>query len=340
MNKDIELKLIEACKQNKADKTTSLGSREHISEISKYLSQQRFNNEIDKIFKKLPSILIHSTMLPEHDSFQSVDSHLGSLIVSRDTNGKAHVFRNGCRHRGAKLVNNKGCGKRMVCPYHAWSYSTDGKLANVPGERHCFPNLDKESNGLLEIASVEQYGFIWICPEAENNKQASMHLAEHLGDMASHMQWLAPHELTAFKQKSRIWNGNWKLFAEGGLETYHFAFTHKDSIAPYFYNNTAVIDEISQHFRVVMPTKELENDNLTSLHDCSHTLLYLMPNTALLIQKEHVDWIQFRAIVVDKTEITITSLIPKNADLTDENQHAHWEKNHNISNSTLDEDWT
>lgn len=80
--------------------------------------------------------------------------------------------------------------------------------------------------------------------------------------MVSHMQWLDADNFTLFARTSENWGGNWKLFAEGGLETYHFAFAHKQTIASSFYNNTAVIDQLGKHFRVVMPTKKLEFDNV------------------------------------------------------------------------------
>ena len=341
MNNELEIRLIDACKENRDNKTTSLGDKEYRSDIQKYLSEERFTSEVDKVFKTQPMILAHTSELPEPNTFQSVETPMGSVIVSRDAEGKVHAFYNSCRHRGARLVNGKGCNKRMICPYHAWSYSTDGKLANVPGQAQCFPELNKEDNGLISLACVEKYGLIWLCPGSEQ-EQADASLDTHLGQMVSHLEWLAPENYKMYERSREVWNGNWKLFAEGGLETYHFAFAHRDTIAPYFYNNTAVIDQLDQHFRVVMPTKALENaatEGSPSLHDVSHTLFYLLPNSAFLIQKAHVDWIHFRPLSADKTEITITSLIPADADLDDPEQSQHWQRNFEITNTTLGEDW-
>lgn len=353
MNKDLEKQLVEACRQNWTGKTTSLGAEVHKADTARYRCQQRFQDELNKVFNILPSMLLHSSELAEPDSFQPVATALGSLIVSRDASGKVHLFRNSCRHRGARLVKEKQCARRMICPYHAWSYATDGQLSNIPGQSHCFPGIDKENNGLITVPCAEKYGFIWLCPGAEEGSSAETHLDKHLGEMAAHLQWLAPQQLKFFQRTSKIWNGNWKLFAEGGLETYHFAFAHKATIAPYFFNNTAVIDQLGAHFRVVMPTRELESVEAKaeaqsntqakvqpSLRDCTHTLLFLSPGSALLVQKAHVDWIQFRPIAVDKTEISVTSLIPAQVELDNPEQRAHWQKNHHITNLTLDEDWS
>ena len=339
MDQVLELKLIEESKYNRDQKTTSLGEKERRSDVTRYTSKARYQQEIDKVFSHLPAVLVHASEVAEPNCFMAVDTPLGSLIVTRDGQGVCHVFRNSCRHRGAKLVHGSGCNKRLICPYHAWSYSTDGKLSNVPGQAHCFPDLDKATNGLIELTCVEKYGFVWLCSAARSTQDAEIQLQEHLAEMAGHLRWMAAEKLKVFKRTSKVWNGNWKLFAEGGLETYHFAFAHKQTIAPSFYNNLAVIHQLGQHFRVVMPTKALEADNLSSLHDCSHTLFLLLPGSALLVQKEHVDWIQFRPLAVDKTEITVISLIPSETDLEDEKQQSHWAKNHHITNTTLDEDW-
>lgn len=344
MNEQIEIALIEDAKTNIANKTTSLQGEETISSLDKYRTQARFEQERRSLFSMAPMVLMHASELSEPNSYQSVDTPIGSLIVSRDQHGKAHILRNSCRHRGARIVSGKGCSKRLVCPYHAWSYSTDGELSNIPGQVQCFPNTDKAKNGLLRLGCVEQFGFIWLCPTLKPEDNGEAHLASHLGGMVEHLQWLAPQHLKRFKQTTKRWLGNWKLFAEGGLETYHFSFAHKGTIAPYFHNNIAVIDQIDQHFRVVMPTKSLSpsassTDGHLSLHDYSHTLFYLLPSAALLIQKEHVDWIHFNPKGPDETEISVTTLIPSTADLTDPVQQQHWEKNHHITNETLDEDW-
>ena len=163
--------------------------------------------------------------------------------------------------------------------------------------------------------------------------------------MATHLQWMNGDKLKYFERTAKVWQGNWKLFAEGGLETYHFAFAHQKTIAGSFQNNVAVIDQLGSHYRVVMPTKAIDkpgllNEDYLSLRDYSHTLFYLMPNTAMLVQEKHVDWISFRPIAVDTTEITITTLIPEDEDLKQPSIQTWWQKNHHITNKTLDEDWT
>ncbi|GAA5316449.1 MAG: hypothetical protein AseanaTS_16530 [Candidatus Pelagadaptatus aseana] len=345
MDRSNEIKLINECIENRDNRTTSLGDTIHTSRADRYTSSERFELERDYLLKKLPMPLAHVSEVAEPNSYRRVDTPIGQLLVTRDEQGNSHVFHNSCRHRGARLINDdKGCSKRLTCPYHAWSYGTDGQLNTVPGEKHCFPDLDKQSHGLVEVANVEKYGFVWACPSATDTQSAEQALDDHLGEMGKDLQWMAGENLKAFKNTTKIWGGNWKLFAEGGLETYHFAFAHRNTIAPHFYNNTAVIENAGNHYRVIMPTRSLEKVEDTpeehrSIHDFTHTLFMLMPYSAFLVQKEHVEWITFLPLSEGETRISITSLVPGDADLEDFQQRNHWDKNHQITITTLDEDW-
>ena len=55
------------------------------------------------------------------------------MILCRDRAGAVHVFLNSCRHRGMKVCRyDDGNTPLFTCPYHGWSYATDGRLVGVP----------------------------------------------------------------------------------------------------------------------------------------------------------------------------------------------------------------
>ena len=53
------------------------------------------------------------------------------------------------------------CGKRITCPYHAWTYSTDGRLVGLP-LRANYPGLDPDQYGLAEIEQEIWRGFVFV----------------------------------------------------------------------------------------------------------------------------------------------------------------------------------
>ena len=66
------------------------------------------------------------------------------------------------------------------CPYHGWSYATDGKLVGVPYYKDAYKEtLDKSKWGLPEVPQMYNYkGSIW----ATWDKKAPPFL-DYLGDM-------------------------------------------------------------------------------------------------------------------------------------------------------------
>src|SRR3989449_2909409 len=87
-----------------------------------------------------------------------------SVILCRDRAAKIHVFLNSCRHRGMKVCRyDEGNTVEFQCPYHGWSYASDGALVGVPFAKDAYgEQLDKSRWGLIEVARMETYkGTIW-----------------------------------------------------------------------------------------------------------------------------------------------------------------------------------
>ena len=340
MDRSTELELIRRCQLLSEDRTTTLGDAEAVSDTDRYRSQRQFDEEVRLLHSVKPVPLVHCSELPTPDSFVATETSLGSLLVSRDAEGHARVFHNMCRHRGTPLAGGEVTfNKRITCPYHAWSYNTNGQLQSVSDEHHCFPNIDKGNNGLLQLPGIEKYGFVWACPAADGD--AEQHLETDLAGVVPDLDWLGMDQLTVFEKNVKRWRANWKLLSEGGVETYHFSFAHKETIGPLFLNNTAVIEALGKHLRLVLPTKALTEvaslpEDQQRIRDCSHVLYSLFPTTALLVQHHHVDWIDFRPVSPYETEIRITTLVP--AELK-ESKNDHWRHNHDITVEVLDEDF-
>ena len=73
--------------------------------------------------------------------------------------------------------NDVQCTKKLVCPYHAWTYSVDGRLLALP-RPDTFPGLEKDGYSLVELPSCETGGLIWFCPREET---ADFTLAQTIG---------------------------------------------------------------------------------------------------------------------------------------------------------------
>ncbi len=197
---------------------------------------------------------------------------------------------------------------------------------------------------LQYLRFFEKYGFIWVWANQNDTLNPESILDIHLGAVGELLASLKVNNLHAFKSTSKNWQANWKLLTEGGLETYHFSFAHKNTIGPYFLNNTSVIDYIADHIRVAMPSKNIveviekeEKDRF--LRDFTHTLYSIFPQSAFLIQEKHIDWVRTRPVSEGVTEMIITSLIPDTPNSLSKEQRKYWEENFSITLTTLDEDF-
>jgi phenylpropionate dioxygenase-like ring-hydroxylating dioxygenase large terminal subunit len=159
--------------------------------------------------------------LPAPGAYVAASIGRTPVLVLRDrATGELRAFLNACRHRGTQLLEGKGtCDKQIKCPYHAWSYGTDGRLLGVP-YRDSF-TCDVSDHGLVpvRIGTVGPMVFACLDPMAPP-------LDEWLGELpaafarADMAPWTLGFELTYDLE------ANWKLFVENANDGYHVQFVH------------------------------------------------------------------------------------------------------------------
>ena len=108
-----------------------------------YHDPEFFELEKRVIFRSAWQLVCHVNDIPARGDFHSFEFLGESAIVVRADNGEVRAFHNVCRHRAARILDGpKGnCGRRITCPYHAWTYALDGRLVGVPN-RESFRGLD------------------------------------------------------------------------------------------------------------------------------------------------------------------------------------------------------
>jgi phenylpropionate dioxygenase-like ring-hydroxylating dioxygenase large terminal subunit len=98
-----------------------------------YHDPEYFRVEMARLIRPSWQIVCHASDIPEAGDWRTLDIAGDSIIVLRGTDNAIRAFANVCRHRGSRLVDGEaGCARRLTCPYHAWTYATDGRLVGVP----------------------------------------------------------------------------------------------------------------------------------------------------------------------------------------------------------------
>lgn len=157
--------------------------------------------------------------LPGPGSYVTLQLGAYPVIVVRGADGVIRAFHNVCRHRGQRIcAKPAGTSPKLVCPYHQWTYDSDGRLLWA---RDMGADFDTAAHGLKPVACAQAAGMVFLCLAATPPDFAPVQAAAD--------RYTAPHGLADLKvaHRSRIVEGgNWKLVLENNRECYHCAGAH------------------------------------------------------------------------------------------------------------------
>lgn len=179
--------------------------------------------EADRIFRKEWICVGTEKQLGDVGGFFTVTVLEQPLLVVRDASGSVRCFYNTCRHRAMRIAEGAGSAKSFRCPYHHWTYDTQGQLIAAPAmEKTC--DFDLADIRLEEVATTSWLGFIFI-----NFSGPSKPLAPELKVVEEDIApWSLPELEVALEIRFQC-DWNWKLMWENGAEGYHVMATHKNS---------------------------------------------------------------------------------------------------------------
>lgn len=214
---------------------------------SNYYDHDRWQLEMDRVFKRVPLTLAFSCELSEPGSYRALEVAGVPVLLTRGQDGVVRSFVNMCSHRGAMIMEDgTGTARRFTCPYHAWSYDQEGALVGVL-DRDEFGEFDTSCHGLTQLPCEERAGIIFgsVTPGTD------LHLDEFL---CGYDEVLATHAFDEclFVGRQQVDGPNWKVAYDGYLDFYHLPILHKDTFGP-DYSNKAIYDAWGPHQRVTSP---------------------------------------------------------------------------------------
>ncbi len=275
-----------------------------------------FAAEQERVLRPSWQIVCHESDVAGEGDWHSLDYLGESVIVVR---GKDHVLRaftNVCRHRGSRLVDGaSGCAKKLVCPYHAWTYDLDGRLTGVP-DSASYPALDRDQAGLVPVELEQWRGFVFVRLADDGGPGVAQM-------MAPYEAMIEPYRFPDLRALGRVTlrprSVNWKNVGDNYSDGLHIAVAHPGLTRlfgkSYGVEATRHVDRMwgemvdrpsanwsERHYqRLLPPVEHLPADK-------QRLWLYfkLWPNVAFDIYPDQVDFMQW--LPVSPTECLIREI--------------------------------
>lgn len=216
-----------------------------------YYDPDHWQQEVDRVFKRLPLMLAMSCELRDAGDFKTLDVAGVPVLMLRDGDGRPRAYVNSCSHRGAVVVTEaSGNRRRFSCPYHAWTYDHDGRLVAVYQERD-FGHIDKSCHGLTELPAAERAGMIWVTLDADSPLDIDTFLCGY--DAVLEPFGFADWSLY---DSRTIAGPNWKIAYDGYMDLYHLPILHRNTFGSDM-PNQALYYAWGPHQRVASPDPSL-----------------------------------------------------------------------------------
>jgi len=198
------------------------------------------------VFAKSWQFFGHESAVAETGAWMAETIAGYPLVVVRDEAGALRGYHNVCRHRAGPLTDGPSgqCDGLLVCRYHGWSYTLDGRLRAA---RDFGPSADFDPReyGLFPIRVEIWRGLIFVAIDADVGP-----LAEAVAPLERRLAGRDWSDLEVALVRSHPIACNWKTYVENYLEGYHVPTIHPSL--------DAEID--SKHYTVTM-------DGLVAIHE-------------------------------------------------------------------------
>ncbi len=253
-----------------------------------YTDPAMLRAEQGAVFGRTWQCVGHASAVAEPGSYLAGEITGEPVLVARDKDGRLRAFSNVCRHRGALLAGGNGNASVIRCPYHAWSYSLEGRLLGTP-EFEGVEDWDRSQVCLPQFA-VETWGpFVFV-----NLDRHAAPLADVLGIIPTEIREIGcPFDRLHFSyRRDYMVECNWKVYIDNYLEGYHLPAAHPGLMRELDYAQYRVdtFRYYSKHIAPIRAASAAVEQRRYDFADSSQSALYywLFPNFMLNIYPDNL----------------------------------------------------
>ena len=200
-----------------------------------YTSAQVYRAEMQHLFPNVWIFVGHESQTPNKGDYFTTQVGDQPVIQVRHSDGEIYVLYNRCPHKGTKIAIDRAgnTGKFFRCPYHAWSFKTDGCLLAIPLRKgYEETGLEQTENikGMKAVGAVKVYrGFVFVRLASDG-----IGFDEFFGDSLSSVDNMVDRAPAGRLEISGpplryMHNCNWKMLVENQTDTCHPMVAHESS---------------------------------------------------------------------------------------------------------------
>ena len=200
-----------------------------------YTSDVVYRAEMRHLFSNTWVFVGHDSQTPNAGDYITTQIGDQPVIQVRHSDGEIYVLYNRCPHKGTKIAIDRSgnTGKFFRCPYHAWSFRTNGCLLAIPLKKgYADTSLGETENGqgMKAVGAVRNHrGFVFarLAPEG-------IGFDEFFGDSLSTLDNLVDRAPAGRVEISGpplryMHKCNWKMLVENQTDTCHPMVAHESS---------------------------------------------------------------------------------------------------------------
>jgi len=283
--------------------------------FSSYTSEEIYQEELEKVFFDDWVFACHEKEITNKGDYRTIQIGSESVIVMRENDNDICALSNNCRHRGTKLLDSeRSHTKKIICPYHNWSYDLSGSLKGAPFSGNV--KIDKSSHCLPKYKVEVFFGLVFV-----NITGNAEPLQQRLGSIAKYFEVFDTKRFKyATETEFEKWKCNWKLAFENGIESYHLFAVHKVTLEQQTPTSKAFYIEGGSEWTLTGGEIKDSKKGLTRLftgdkydHLYNYILISLPPSFIGILTYDSLSWLQVLPDGVDSINISSCAITESKA---------------------------
>ncbi|MDR6604184.1 phenylpropionate dioxygenase-like ring-hydroxylating dioxygenase large terminal subunit [Achromobacter deleyi] len=200
-----------------------------------FIDQELFDLEMERLYANTWVYVGHDSQVPNNGDYITTTVGNQPVVMVRHSDKTVRVLHNRCPHKGT-MVAGDACGntgKFFRCPYHAWTFKTDGSLLSIPLKKG-YENTGLEnceaSQGMAAVKGVKNHrGFVFcrLNPEGQSFEEFfgdSLSTLDNMVDRSPEGRLEVAGGVLRYMHRC-----NWKMLVDNQTDTCHPMVAHESS---------------------------------------------------------------------------------------------------------------